>query len=195
MGRAAIALLAGTMLVSGCSALSVTPEKDTYELSGIGAVSGPYSRSRQIVVTEPGALQSLNGANIVVRTSPSTIQFLARSQWNDNLPAIVQEKLVEAFENSQRLGGVGKPGDGLAVDYLVSPTIRAFEVSAGAADTAVVEIAVRIVNDRNGVVRAQRVFRATSPVRGDGNEAIVTSLDQAFGQVLQEIVAWTLTTV
>ena len=178
--------------MSGCSALNVTPEKDTYELSGIGAVPGPYSRGRQVVVTVPGALQSLNGANIVVRTSPSTIQFLARSQWNDNLPAIVQEKLVEALESTERLGGVGKPGDGLAVDFLVSPTIRAFEVSAGAADTAVVEISVRIIDDRTGVVRAQRVFRASAPVIGDGNESIVTGLDRAFGEVLQEIVAWTL---
>ncbi len=190
--RAATVLLAGVIAMSGCAALNVTPEKDTYELTSIGAVRGPYSRSRQVVVTEPSALQSLNGANIVVRTSPSTIQFLARSQWNDNLPAIVQEKLVEALENSERLGGVGKPGDGLAVDFLISPTIRAFEVSAAAADTAIVEISVRIINDRNGVVRAQRVFRATAPVNGEDNESIVTALDRAFGEVLQDIVSWTL---
>ncbi len=190
--RAALIVLAGTTAMSGCSVFGAAPQNDTYELASIAPVRGPYSRGRQIVVTDPSALKSLDGANIVIRTSPSSIQYLAKSQWNDNLPAIVQEKLIEAFEDSGRLGGVGKPGDGLAVDYLVSPSIRAFEVTTGAADTAIVEISVRIVNDRNGVVRAQKVFRATAPVRGVDNEAFVSALNQANGEVIEDIVKWTL---
>lgn len=190
--RAALIVLAGATAMSGCSVFGAAPQNDTYELASIAPVRGPYSRSRQIVVTDPSALKSLDGANIVIRTSPSSIQYLAKSQWNDNLPAIVQEKLIEAFEDSGRLGGVGKPGDGLAVDFLVSPSIRAFEVTTGAADTAIVEISVRIVNDRNGVVRAQKVFRATAPVRGVDNEAFVAALNQANGEVIEDIVKWTL---
>ena len=185
-------LLAGTTANSGCSVFGAAPQNDTYELSSIERVRGPYSRRRQIVVTDPAALKSLDGTHIVVRTSPSSIQYLAKSQWNDNLPAIVQEKLIEAFEDSGRLGGVAKPGDGLAVDYLVSPSIRAFEVTTGGADTAVVEISVRIVNHRNGVVRAQKVFRAAAPVSGTGNEAFISGLDRAHGEVIRDIVAWTL---
>ena len=100
--------------------------------------------------------------------------------------------MIEAFEDSDRLGGVGKPGDGLAVDYLVSPTIRAFEIISGGGDTAVVSISVRIINDRNGVVRAQRVFQSTAPVSGSGNEAYITALDRANGKVMNDIVAWVL---
>lgn len=178
-------------MLPGCSVFS-GPPPDTYELTNIEPVRGPYSRRRQIVVTDPTALKSLDGSNIVVRTSPSSIEYLSKSQWNDNLPAVVQQKLIQAFEDSKRLGGVGKPGDGLAVDYLVSPTIRAFEVVAGGADTAVVEISVRIINDRNGVVRAQRVFQATSPVNGVENDAFIAALDRANAEVVRDIVSWAL---
>ncbi|MEM9106929.1 MAG: ABC-type transport auxiliary lipoprotein family protein [Pseudomonadota bacterium] len=191
---AVAAIAAGGIALSGCAAFE-GPKSDTYELTGIPPVQGPSSRGRQIVVTDPAALKSLDGNNIVVRTSPSAIQYLDRSQWNDNLPEIIQEKLIAAFEDSDRLGGVGKPGDGLAVDFLISPTIRAFEIIAGGGDTAVVEISVRIINDRNGVVRAQRVFQATSPVSGSENEAFVAALDRANGQVMNEIVAWVLNIV
>ncbi|MCR9135026.1 MAG: ABC-type transport auxiliary lipoprotein family protein [Alphaproteobacteria bacterium] len=189
--RAAALLIVSAAMLPGCSVFS-GPPPDTFELTDIEPVRGPYSRRRQIVVTDPTALKSLDGSNIVVRTSPSSIEYLSKSQWNDNLPAVVQQKLIQAFEDSKRLGGVGKPGDGLAVDYLVSPTIRAFEVVAGGGDTAVVEISVRIINDRNGVVRAQRVFQATSPVSGEGKDAFIAALDRANGEVVRDIVSWAL---
>ena len=178
--------------MAGCAGFGGTPQKDTYELSSVAPVPGPYSRQRQIVVTDPSALRSVDGLNIVVRTSRSSIKYLAGSQWSDNLPALIQENLVQAFEDSDRLGGVGKPGDGIAVDYLLSSTIRAFEIDTNGSDAAVVDISVRLIDDRNGVVKAQQVFRATWPVNGSGNEAFVTALDRASGAVIQDIVAWTL---
>jgi len=192
-GVVACALIVGISMISGCSGGPFSPKNDTYELTGIPPVSGPSSRGRQIVVTDPTALKSLDSTNIVVRTSPSSIQYLARSQWNDNLPDVIQQSLIEAFVDSKRLGGVGQPGDSIAVDYLVSPTIRAFEVVTGTGgDTAVVEIAVRIVNDRNGVVRATKTFQATAPVRGNTNADFIHALDEANGTVIHDIVAWTL---
>ena len=50
---------------------------------------------------------------------------------------------------------------------------------------------VRILNDRNGVVRASRIFEESAPVAGTGNNAYVRALDRAFGQAALEIVDWT----
>tara|TARA_R110000744_G_scaffold83463_1_gene163590 strand:- start:747 stop:1349 length:603 start_codon:yes stop_codon:yes gene_type:complete len=186
-----VALLIGTMALGSCSVIS-GPKNDTFELTKIAPVKGPNSRRRQIVVTDPSAVKSLDGSNIVVRTSPSAIQYLARSQWNDNLPKLVQQNLVDAFEDSGRLGGVGKPGDGIAVDYLVSPTIRSFEIISNGTDTAVVEISVRIINDRNGVVKAQRVFQSTAAAAGVTNADFIDALDRANGKIMNDIVAWAL---
>nr|WP_226951210.1 ABC-type transport auxiliary lipoprotein family protein [Rhizobium terrae] len=184
---AALPLLAA--LVTGCGSKA---NNDTFDLSITPSGQGPSARSRQILVPEPTALKSLNSEQVVVRVSQSEIQYLAESRWGDRLPALVQSKLVEAFENSGRLGGVGKPGQGLAIDYQVVTDIRAFEVTAGSPRLANVEISAKILNDRNGTVRAQNVFKATAPVSGSENRDFIEALDRAFAKVGAEIVDWSL---
>ncbi|MDZ7601731.1 MAG: ABC-type transport auxiliary lipoprotein family protein [Hoeflea sp.] len=183
-------------VLSGCAGgLGKGTPPDTYGLSAAPAVSGQQSRNRQILIGEPAALKALDSEQIVIRPSPSSIEYLANSQWSDRLPKIVQDKLVQAFENSGRVGGVGRPGDGLAIDFNIITSIRAFEIKADAGEQAVVEISAKILNDRNGVVVASQVFRATTPVSGSGNAAYVQSLDRAFEEVVRELVSWTLSRI
>ena len=185
------------VIVSGLSLLLAScgggaAKNDTFGLSSVPEVTGPTARGQQILVPEPSALKALDSDQIVIRPSLAEIQYLSRSQWNDRLPKIVQAKLVQAFENTGVVGGVGKPGEGLAIDFQVVTDIRAFEVRTDGPDTAVVELSVKIVNDRNGTVRAQKVFRGSAPVGGAGNPAFVMALDAAFAGVTADIVAWTL---
>lgn len=186
---ALVALPLVAVLVAGCGTKA---NNDTFDLSITPASTGPAVRGRQILVPEPTALKSLDSNQVVVRVSPSEIQYLANSQWGDTLPRMVQSKLVAAFENSGRVGGVGKPGQGLAIDYQVVAEIRAFEVSTVGADAANVEIFVKLLNDRNGTVRAQRGFQASVPVSGSGNRNFVEALNAAFAAVGAEIVEWSL---
>ncbi|KNY17772.1 ABC transporter [Shinella sp. SUS2] len=185
---ALVAVLATTLAACG----STQAKNDTFALSSVAAVEGPSAKSRQILVPQPSALKALDSEQIVIRPSASEIQYLAGAQWSDSLSKMVQAKLVQAFENTGRLGGVGKPGEGLAIDYQIVTDIRAFEVQTAGADAAVVEISAKLLNDRNGTVRAQKVFRATVPVGGAGNPAFVKALDAAFAAVTADIVGWTL---
>lgn len=164
---------------------------DTFELS---APSGPERAARskrQILIAEPGALKALDGENIVIKPGPGVIQYLKGAQWADRLPRIVQARLAETFQRSGSFAGIGKPGEGLAIDYQVIAEIRAFEIRVGATSQAEVELFIRLLNDRNGVVRASRSFQASAPVSGGGNDAYIRALDQAFGQAALDIVSWT----
>ncbi len=188
----AIILPLTAALLAGCG---TTAKNDTYDLSAASVDgSGPSAKNKQILIADPTALKALNSDQIVIRVSPSEIQYLSRSQWSDTLPRMVQAKLVEAFENSGKLGGVGKPGQGLAIDYQVVSDIRSFEIDASSGNRAVVEISVKILNDRNGTVRAQQVFRATAAAGGD-NAGFVKGLDRAFTAVTDQIVGWTLKSI
>ncbi|MCB1417374.1 MAG: membrane integrity-associated transporter subunit PqiC, partial [Nitratireductor sp.] len=145
--------MAMATVLSGCAGgLVSAPPPDTYGLSGAPSVTGQRARNRQILINEPSALKALDSEQIVIRPTPSAIQYLAKSQWSDRLPNIVQDKLVQAFENSGQVGGVGRPGDGLAIDYKILTASRAFEIKADAGERGVVELSVKILNDRNGVV-------------------------------------------
>ncbi|TIX36993.1 MAG: ABC transporter, partial [Mesorhizobium sp.] len=99
----------------------------------------------------------------------------------DRLPMIVQARLAETFQRSGSFTGVGKPGEGLAIDYQVIVEIRSFEVRVDGGEHAEVELFVRLLNDRNGEVRASKTFSAIAPVSGGGNQAYVGALDAAFG--------------
>ncbi|WFU11221.1 ABC-type transport auxiliary lipoprotein family protein [Rhizobium sp. CB3090] len=186
--KAAIVLPLFAALLSGCGSAAVN---DTYDLTASVKASGPSAKRRQILIPLPTALQPLDSNQIVIRVSPREIQYLGKSQWSDKLSRIVQSKLVEAFENTGKLGGVGVPGQGLAIDYQIVTEIRTFEIDA-AARSATVEISVKILNDRAGTIKVQSVFRKVVPLSGGSNVDFVKGLDTAFAGVTAEIVDWTL---
>lgn len=186
---ATVLALSATML-SGCFGSGA--DKDTFGLSAAPEINGPSAKNRQILVPEPTAVKALDSEQVVIRLSGVEIQYLSKARWGDRLPKLVQAKLIEAFENTGRLGGVGVPGQGLAIDFQVVSDIRAFQVETNGGQHADVEISVKLLNDRNGTVRSQKVFTATSPVEGGSNRDYIAALDRAFAQVSSEIVAWTL---
>jgi cholesterol transport system auxiliary component len=188
LATVATVVLSATML-AGCFG---SADKDTFDLSSTPEIKGPSAKGRQILVTEPTALKALDSEQVVIRLSGVEIQYLSKTRWGDRLPKLVQAKLVEAFENTGRVGGVGTPGQGLAIDFQIVTDIRAFQIEANGGTHANVEISVKLLNDRNGTVRAQKVFTGSAPVRGSSNRDYIAALDAAFAAVSADIVAWTL---
>lgn len=185
-----VPLLALTL--SGCAALpgGGPAPLDTFELSAPSMKSRAHSR-RQILIAEPSALKALDGQNIVIKSPGGSIEYLKGAQWADRLPLIVQARLAETFQRSGSFAGVGKPGEGLAIDYQIIVEVRSFEVRVDGGDHAHVDLFVRVLNDRNGEVRASKDFVATAPVSGSGNQAYIGALDNAFGDAARQIVGWT----
>lgn len=184
------------LALAGCAALpgGGPAPLDTYELSSPSVSARGHGRG-QILIAEPSALKALDSENIVIKPSPGSIQYLKGAQWADRLPKIVQARLAETFQRSGSFAGVGKPGEGLAIDYQVITEIRSFEVRVDGGREADVELFVRVLNDRNGEVRASRTFTASAPVSGSGNAAYAAALDAAFGRTAQDIVTWTASVI
>lgn len=195
MKRRSVTFTAVALAVAlqGCAALpgGGPAPLDTYELTAPSVA--PAQRRRggvQILVAEPTALKALDGENIVVRPSPGSIQYLKGAQWADRLPKIVQARLAQSLQESGRFGGVGRPGEGLAIDYQLIVDIRAFDIDLGGNARARTELFVRVLNDRNGTVRAAQTFTSQAPVSGTGNDAYVAALDAAFARAATQIVEW-----
>lgn len=182
------------LVLAGCG---TTAPLDTFSLSASHPVIASKSRKHaQILIAAPTALKALDSENIVIMPAAGSIEYLKGAQWSDRLTNIVQSKLVQTFENTGLLGGVGRPGDGLAINYQVLTDLRVFGVQTSPApQSAVVELAVKILNDKNGEVRSTRVFRNVVPVNGSGNAAFVRALDAAFEKTTSEIVAWSLSAI
>ncbi|WOC14875.1 ABC-type transport auxiliary lipoprotein family protein [Pseudochrobactrum sp. MP213Fo] len=182
------------VLLAGCT--STTP-LDTFSLSSSPQVQIAQQRKNvQILVPTPAALKALDSENIVVHNAPGSITYLKGAQWGDRLTNLVQARLVQAFENSNAVGGVGRPGDGLAINYQVQAELRDFGINASSSpQSAKIELAVRVLNDKTGEVRSTRIFTATAPVSGAGNQAYIRALDAGFADVTKQIVAWVVSVI
>ena len=188
-----LAVLGATALLAGCA--SSTP-LDTFSLSTTQVQVSQKRKNVQILVPTPAALKALDSENIVIHDAPGSITYLKGAQWGDRLTNLVQARLVQAFENSNAVGGVGRPGDGLAINYQVQADLRDFGITASSSpQTARIELAVRVLNDKTGEVRATRVFTSTAPVSGAGNKAYIRALDAGFNDVTRQIVAWVVSVI
>ncbi|ESR24242.1 putative ABC transporter protein [Lutibaculum baratangense AMV1] len=142
-------------------------------------------------MTEPTAIGALNSERIVVRPSPTVVTYLAATRWNDRLPALVQARLIEAFQNSDGVRAVSPPGGAQVSDYGLVTDLRAFEVNAYDRQ-AVAELNARIIADSNGRVVASRRFRTVVPIPDTEAATVTAGLNAAFEGLSRDVVAWTL---
>jgi cholesterol transport system auxiliary component len=185
------ALVLAALALAGCNVFKGTPPT-TYDLSTPPPpqVAPRGISNAQILIPEPTALAALNSDRILVSTG-SRVSYYPDAQWPDRLPKLFQTKMIAAFEQSHRARAVGRPGEGLSIDYQIQSDVRTFGYDTQA-HMARVEVFTKVVNDRTGRVVASQVFGASAPVAADSADAVVAGLDQATQAILADMVAWSL---
>jgi cholesterol transport system auxiliary component len=184
-------MLALAALAGGCS-LAAKPAPATFDLQAPTSFpSNLGATAVQFAVTEPTVVGALDSERIVVRPTPTEITYLAKVQWSDRAPKLVQARLIDAFQNTGRVRSVGLPGSAVVNDVGLVTDLRDFHVDAET-NTAVVAMNVRIVGDQSGRVIASRTFEAREPVAGNSADDMIAAINAAFDQVATDIVVWTL---
>ncbi|WP_289035913.1 ABC-type transport auxiliary lipoprotein family protein [uncultured Roseibium sp.] len=188
--RQVLALLGGGILLAGCAGNAPSA------LYGLSAATLPEASGRargsQILVPRPRALKALDSNYIAVVNDGPVYSYYPQAAWADALPNVVQSKIVETLQGTGRLRGVGFPGDGLLIDYQLQTEIRSFELKVDGANRGVVEIAAKLVNDRNGRAVATQVFRAETLSGGSSVDQAVKALNSAADEVFSDMAKWIL---
>lgn len=153
--------------------------------------SGGNSQA-QVMIPVPRAIRALNTNNIAVTMAGNQISYFTRASWSDDLPLLVQARLVETFEIAGKVGTVGIPGDRMTSDYRINTEIRAFHLDVSESRRAVVEIVVKIINDKDGKVVDGKSFKSTISVASQKTDDVVAALNTVANSVFAEIVSWTL---
>jgi cholesterol transport system auxiliary component len=157
-------------------------------------LSAPTARIRgaagvQVLVAEPAALQTLSTQQILVKDASGSVSFIGGAQWADNLPRLIQTRLINTFENASQLRGVSRPSSGAVADVQLVSELRRFEI-ATPSNEAVVEISVKIVSDQNGRIVNGRIFRTSVPATAVDAPNATRALDEALSVVMLDIVRW-----
>jgi phospholipid/cholesterol/gamma-HCH transport system substrate-binding protein len=181
-------IIAGLERLTG--AAPEKPAPPAYELTAptdFPQAAGPPHG--QLVIPEPTAVIAFDTQKILLRSSAGTVPASGDVHWSDNLPKLVQAKLVQTFENARLVQAVARPFEGLVADYQLLVDIRRFDVSLADETGAEVEFAARLLG-RDGRIEHAQVFRTTAPSKGTDAAAAATALSQAFGVAARDLVMW-----
>ena len=179
------------ILLGGCLGSKVS-QVATYDLVApkVSTLTAPRAAKFQLVINEPGAVRSLENDRIMVRDG-ARVAYYKGAAWTDRLPRLMQARMVEAFQNTGLVQAVGSRSDRLNSDFELSTQVQAFqvEINQGSAD-AYASLYVKVIDGDNGRMVASRGFEARVSTSPKDVDQMVVSLNQAFDQVLREIVPW-----
>jgi phospholipid/cholesterol/gamma-HCH transport system substrate-binding protein len=143
----------------------------------------------QLTVAEPTTLLMLDTQKILVRPGVPESPTFADAKWADNLPKLIQAKVIQSLENSRYFKAVTRHAEDLNAEYRLMMELRTFQISTEPETAADIEFSAKIVGE-NGQIQDSRVFRATVPTKVTDAAAAAAALDQAFGKVASELVTW-----
>jgi phospholipid/cholesterol/gamma-HCH transport system substrate-binding protein len=147
-----------------------------------------------LAVPDPVAVLTFDSQKILIRSPEGTYTSVENAQWADNLPKLMQAKIVQSFENANQLQSVSRRTDDMNASNRLAIEIRNFQISLAPEPTAVIEFAARLLGDDGKVIDA-RMFKATAPAKSIKKADAVPALNEAFSHVAQELVVWTVTTL
>lgn len=198
LDRRGLLIGSGAFLLAGCSDLigpASTPQQ-LYVLRQTGGVgtNGPKV-SWSLSITTTSTSDHLDSSRIALTQSDNSVDYYAGSAWTDHLPHLVQDALVEAFENSARIAAVSADSEGFHADYILQAQIRDFEARYSQPDgipTIWVRIESKLAPSKGREIVAS--LNSIHQVQATANSvpAAVQAFNDAMGAVVSDIVNWAL---
>jgi cholesterol transport system auxiliary component len=149
--------------------------------------------SWQLIVETPLASNTLDTARIVVMPTPGVLEVFPGARWSDTAPSLLRNLVVQGFEQSGRIIGVGSAASGMRADYALAIELRDFqlEVNGGAAHAAI-RFQARLLDYTSNRVLASRAFAVEAPAAGIDAASAFAAFEAGLNTVVSAVVEWTL---
>jgi cholesterol transport system auxiliary component len=194
--RAFLALSASAVALAGCGDLLGPPEASPiYVMRPQFPLVAAPKVTWSLALERPNAQGALNTDRIAILQPSGIMDYYAKAQYGDALPNLVETALLEAFERSAALPGVGRTAEALRSDYHLLTDIKNFEARYAVADgipDAVVTLSARLVTSRGRISTGTTTITKTVAARANSVAAATAALGEALAGVANEIVTWTL---
>jgi cholesterol transport system auxiliary component len=148
----------------------------------------------QLVVDEPSTAKGIDTDRIAISPVPLEVKYFGGARWADRAPRMIQQLLIQSFENTQKIVSVGRQSIGLRSDFSLKTELREFQAEKTAEGGTVVRVRVnlKLVRPAIGMIVASQSFESVKPAKSEGVADIVEAFDEAVGAVLKRAVTWTL---
>ena len=200
--RTVLAMLLAALL-SGCTALGAlnraSAPQDVYELRAPAAAPVARGRPQSIdfVVEVPAASGAVDTEAILVRPTPSQVQYLPDARWSETAPVMLQSAIVEAFERSGAFRFAGRhplsaSGDIALVSNLIDFHLDIQPETGGG--IVRLTLVARLVREDDAAILASRTFSAAAPAADTATPAVIAAFESASDRLVTELVGWVLVT-
>lgn len=165
-------------------------KKVVYDLSAATGFPPPSPPLKaQLTIPESNTVVLFDSQKMLLAPGLEVPAF-AGAQWSDSLPKMLQEKLIQSFENYDIAHAPMRPNDAVQPDYQLLTDIRSFQV-VGEADALRAEIAFSAkIIDKEGKLVAAKLFQQATPLDKPEPAAAVTAFDKSFDTIAKQLVPW-----
>jgi cholesterol transport system auxiliary component len=149
----------------------------------------------QLLVEAPSAPGGLDTERIALMKSAISLDYFAGAAWTDRAPKMVQDLLVESFENTGKIAAIDRESLALRADFVLEPDLRDFTAIYGSAEgpTVRVRIGLKLVRLPEKQIVGLHTASADTPSPQNSVPAVVEAFNTTLHQVMSDAVAWTLT--
>lgn len=183
------------VLLTGCSALTGKRQPYTVYSPRYTPPAAEANAPRiewQLAVDTPIASDALDSSHMLVMPTPGAIESYKNARWSDEVPMLLRSLLIQSFQDSGRITGVGAISSALHADYSLSVDLYDFETQYRDGNpSAIIRLNARLTDYSVNRVRAARTFEVDAPVAGSDAAHAAAAFEQALNQLLPQIVAWT----
>jgi cholesterol transport system auxiliary component len=183
-----------SLLLAGCSSLFVqrTPFTIYSPRYTAETPAGPQV-GWQLAVETPLASDTLDTSRMLVMPTPGVLEVFPSARWRDPAPALLRSLIVQGFEASGRIVGVGSAASGLRADYALAIGLHDFQLEMrSGAPHAVVRFQAQLRDYASNRVLAARAFEAEAPAAGQDAASAFAAFETALNRIVPDLVAWTL---
>jgi cholesterol transport system auxiliary component len=192
--------LAGALLIGGLLAgCNILPEQTSIALYSpqpqVATDAAWPTVDWQLSIPRPHADASLDSDRILVCPRPGELQVYKGAAWNQAAPDLVHDVLLRAFDDSGRMRGVARRGEGVNAAYELLLDLRRFESNYTGADGAPharIELGARLVHNTDNRIVASRLFVADVAADGAEIAQINRAFERGLGETAAQLIGWTL---
>ena len=183
--------------ISACQLVSYGPPPRAFRLTPKSTFSEPISTvSWSLGVGLPSADRSVDTTRIVRLADGIELEYYADAAWANRPTRMIQTLILQSFQNSDAIDIVVDDRSDVRPEFVLRTDLQEFQAEQTDVGPPQVRVALdaKLLRMPKRDVIGSETFDQMIVATGDNIEAIITTFDQALGEVLKDLVEWTLST-
>jgi cholesterol transport system auxiliary component len=199
MQRRFFLVAASTLAVGGCggNVLGLGPPEPgaIYPVRPAFPAGSGAKVAWALAILRPDVMPGLDSDRIALIQPDGSMDYYAKANYPDRLPALVQQALLDAFESSGRIDAVAPEQAALHAEYNLISEIKDFGAHYAQADgipQVKVNLTAKLVTAHGRAIVSSLSSNQSLTASANSAGAVAQALQQALGAAVTEIVNWAL---